>query len=176
MKLTVLTRRFLETVPLALVLFVFWLIFTEKANWHHLLLGAAVSLLVSWLSYHLLAGRLDPHLSAGVAARFPIFAVILFWEIIKANWDVLKRVFAPSMPISPRIVVFESYLESEIAKTILANSITLTPGTVTVEIEEKKFFIHCLAEAHAEDPGQGRLQRLTAWLMREGPADMRRLR
>jgi len=165
-----------EITPLAILLFIFWVIFTAKTNWHHILLGAIVSILFSWFSYFLLRGRLDPHLNAGVALRFPVFAVLLFWEIIKANWDVLKRVLAPSLPISPRIVDFESYLESDIAKTVLANSITLTPGTVTVDIQGSRFFIHCISEDQVEDPGDGRLQRMTAWLLREGPTEMRRLK
>ena len=171
-----LAKTIREIIPLALLLFVLWLIFTAKTNWHHLLLGAIVSVLFSWFSYYLLRGRLDPHLKAGVALRFPLFAVLLFWEIIKANWDVLKRVLAPSLPISPRIIDFESYLESDIAKTVLANSITLTPGTVTVDIQGQRFFIHCLSEDQVEDPGEGRLQRMTAWLLKEGPPEMRRLK
>jgi multicomponent Na+:H+ antiporter subunit E len=176
LRLRALVSRFRQSIPLAIVLFVFWLIFTAKTNWHHLLLGAAASIIVSFFSSYLLAGRLDPHLNTGFAIRFPVFATLLFWEIIKANWDVLKRVFAPSFPISPRIVEFESYLESDIARTILANSITLTPGTVTIEIEGSRFYIHCLAEDFTEDPGSGTLQRMTAWLLGEGPQEMRRLR
>lgn len=176
MKAKSLARRFQETVPLALVLFALWIIFTAKTNWHHLLLGAVVAVLLSWFSYHLLGGRLDPGLNARFALRFPLFAALLFWEIIKANWDVLKRMLAPSFPVSPRIVKFESYLESELAMTILANSITLTPGTVTIEIEGSCFYIHCLAEDFTEDPGSGRLQRMTAWLVGEGPPRMRRLK
>lgn len=176
MKLATLTRKTWQLIPLAIVLFAFWLIFTGKTNWHHLLLGAVTAVLISALSLHVLAGSLDPHLDAGFAIRFPLFAALLFWEIIKANWDVLKRVLAPSLPISPRIVAFDSYLESNIAKTVLANSITLTPGTVTVDIQGSRYFIHCLAEEHAEDPGSGTLQRMTAWLTREGPPEMRRLR
>jgi multicomponent Na+:H+ antiporter subunit E len=171
-----LARRLGGAIPLAIVLFVFWLIFTAKTNWQSLLLGAVVSLVLSWFSFYLLGGRLDPHLNGMFALKFPVFAALLFWEIIKANWDVLKRVFAPSFPISPRIVQFDSYLESDIARTILANSITLTPGTVTIEIEGSRFYIHCLAEDFTEDPGDGTLQRMTAWLVGEGPLEMRRLR
>lgn len=169
-------KRVWDVVPLSILLFALWVVFTAKTNWHHLLLGAVVSVFIAFLSYLLLAGRLDPHLNAGVAIRFPVFSAILFWEIIKANWDVLKRVLAPSFPISPQIVAFESYLESDIAKTVLANSITLTPGTVTVEIEGSTYYIHCLSDDHAEDPGDGKLQRMTAWLLQEGPPEMRSLK
>lgn len=175
MKIKSLFRKIWEITPLAILLFALWVVFTSKTNWHHLLLGAIMAFLFSWLSYYLLRGRLDPNLNVSVAVRFPIYAAILFWEIIKANWDVMKRVLAPSFPISPRIVEFDSYLESDIAKTALANAITLTPGTVTVEIEKSRFFIHCISEDQVEDPGSGKLQRMTAWLFGEGPEDMRRL-
>lgn len=176
MKIRAVARTARETLPLALLLFVLWVIFTARTNWHHLLLGAVFAVLVSWFSYYLLRGRLDPHLSAGVALKFPVFAALLFWEIIKANWDVFKRVLAPSFPVSPRIVDFESYLESDMARTVLANSITLTPGTVTVDIQGSRYFIHCLHEDFTEDPGSGRLQRMTAWLFAEGPPGMRKLK
>jgi len=171
-----LLKRTLGTLPLAAVLFVFWIIFTSNVNWRHLLLGAVTALLISWFAFYLLEGRLDPHLNAKVAIKFPVYAALLFWEIIKANWDVLKRVLAPSLPISPQIVKFESYLESDIAKVFLANAITLTPGTVTVDIRGSTFYIHCLADDHTEDPGDGTLQQMTAWLFSEGPPEMRNLR
>ena len=171
-----LAKRFQAIGPLALLLFGAWIVFTAKTNWTHLLLGAIMAVLIAWLSSYLLGGGLDPRMDKGFALRFPLFSALLFWEIIKANWDVLKRVLAPSLPISPRIVDFESYLESDLARTILANAITLTPGTVTLEIDGSRFYIHWLAEDHAEDPGDGTLQRMTAWLCREGPLEMRKLR
>jgi multicomponent Na+:H+ antiporter subunit E len=168
-------RKAWSIIPLGIVLFAFWVVFTGKTNWHHLLLGAIVALLLSAFSFYLLRGRLDPRLGAGFAVRFPLFAVLLFWEIIKANWDVIKRVLAPSLPISPRIIQFDTYLESDVAKTVLANSITLTPGTVTVDIVGSRFYIHCLAAEHGEDLLDGKLERMTAWLVGEGPPEMRRL-
>jgi len=176
LKLKTVARTVRDTIPLALLLFALWVVLTGKFNWHHLLLGAVSAVLVSAFSNYLLQGRLDPHLNAGVVIRFPVFAALLLIEIIKANWDVLKRMLAPGLPISPRIVSFDSYLESDLAKTVLANSITLTPGTVTVDIQESRFFVHCLAGEFTGDPGAGKLQGMTAWLFSEGPPELRRLR
>lgn len=166
-------KTFGEITPLAIVLFIFWLIFTEKTNWHHLLLGAVVAYLISWFSDYLLRGRLDPHLNMGVAIRAPVYGIFLFWEIVKANWDVLKRVFNPKLPIDPRITSFESYLESDIARTVLANSITLTPGTVTVDIDGSRFYVHCLAAEHEVGLLEGTLESMVAWLFGEGPPEKR---
>jgi len=165
-----------EITPLSLILLFFWFVFTEKTNWHHIVFGVVVALIFAAVSYYLTGGRLDPKLNVSVALRFPVFAVLIFWEIIKANVDVLMRVFSPSLPISPRITAFDSVLESDIAKTVLANSITLTPGTVTLEIAGSRFYVHCLAAEHEEGLLEGRLERMVAWLFREGPVEMRKLR
>lgn len=70
------------------------------------------------------------------------YIIILFFEIIKANFDVASRVIRPSLPINPGVVIIQTKLKSDIAKTILANSITLTPGTFTLDIQEDKMLIH----------------------------------
>lgn len=168
-------RKAWSPFPLAFLLFAFWVIFTGMTDWRELVMGAVVALLLSVFSLYLLRGRLDPDLDARVLLRFPVFSALLFWEIIKANWDVVKRVLAPSLPISPRIIEFDSFLESDVAKTVLANSITLTPGTVTVDIVGSRFYIHCLAAEHGEDLLDGKLERMTAWLLDEGPVEERRL-
>jgi len=68
--------------------------------------------------------------------------VVLLWEIMKANLDVAYRVVHPRMPINPGIVVIKTELESDIAKMILANSITLTPGTFTLDVIGDRLLIH----------------------------------
>jgi multicomponent Na+:H+ antiporter subunit E len=70
------------------------------------------------------------------------YIIILFFEIIKANFDVASRVIRPSLPINPGVVIIQTKLKSDIAKTILANSITLTPGTFTLDIQEDRMLIH----------------------------------
>jgi multicomponent Na+:H+ antiporter subunit E len=70
---------------------------------------------------------------------------VLFREIIKANIDVAYRVLLPRMPISPGIVVIRTSLKSNIARLILANSITLTPGTFTLDVVGDKLLIHWIS-------------------------------
>ena len=71
-----------------------------------------------------------------------MYIFVLFKEIIKANLDVAYRVINPEMPIKPGIVVIKTNLKKNIAKLILANSITLTPGTFTLDIIGDKLLIH----------------------------------
>ena len=64
--------------------------------------------------------------------------------MIKSNLDVARRVISPKLPINPGIVEVKTKLQSKIARVILADSITLTPGTFTIEIEDDSLFIHCI--------------------------------
>lgn len=139
-------------------------------------MGAVVSIIVGLLTSLVFNRKLDAGLSIKLLVKFPVFSAFLVWEIIKANLDVLIRVFRPSMPISPRIIALESYLETDLARVVFANSITLTPGTVTIDIQGTRLYVHCLAAEHKEGLLEGRLERMVAWLFAEGPEDQRRLR
>ena len=72
------------------------------------------------------------------------YAVVLCVEIIKSSIIAVKIVYSPKIDIQPQIVFFEVPLKSEFLLTILANSITITPGTITVNVEENRFCVHAL--------------------------------
>lgn len=69
---------------------------------------------------------------------------VLFWEIIKANIAVLKLIFSSKYEMEPALINFTTSLKTKGARVLLANAITLTPGTITVSLEEDKFVVHCL--------------------------------
>jgi multicomponent Na+:H+ antiporter subunit E len=167
---------FKRVVPLTLILFAFWFLLTARVTLANLLVGFSVSLVLAAFTGWLLPPQFIGTLSPGFALRLPLFFVLLLWEIVKANWDVLKRVVKPRLDIDPRIVEFDTCLTSDTARTILAGAINLTPGTVTLEMDGVHFFVHCLAEAHDTDLAEGRLERMVAWLFREGPPESRSLR
>ena len=73
----------------------------------------------------------------------------LMVEIVKANWPVIKACLSANLNINPALVKVKTRCESDFAKTIFANSITLTPGTVTVEVEGDKLLVHALFEESA---------------------------
>ena len=78
------------------------------------------------------------------------YAVILVKEIIKANIAVIQMILTTTEVMEPVIVKFRTKLKSETARVILANSITLTPGTITVSLEEDELVVHCLDNSLAE--------------------------
>ena len=75
---------------------------------------------------------------------FLLYIPRFLWEMTKANFDVAYRVLHPKMPINPGIVKVKTKLQSEMGKTFLANSITLTPGTFTVDLKDEYLYIHCI--------------------------------
>jgi multicomponent Na+:H+ antiporter subunit E len=73
---------------------------------------------------------------------FIIYLVTFIKALILANWDVAKRVIDPKLPINPGIVAIKTNLKEDYKKLMLANSITLTPGTITMDIRDDTYFIH----------------------------------
>ncbi|HYX08476.1 MAG TPA: Na+/H+ antiporter subunit E [Bacteroidales bacterium] len=78
------------------------------------------------------------------------FLGVFWWELIKSNIDVALRVLNPALPINPGIVEVKTRLKTNIGKMMLANSITLTPGTLTVDIRDDSMFIHWIDVSSTE--------------------------
>lgn len=127
-----------------ILLFAFWLLLSQRFEPFYLISGVICSALVAFLTHSLLFKE-DVSLSAPKKALlFIAYCFYLFNRIIVANLDVVYRVWHPKMPIDPRIVKHESTLISDGGKTALANSITLTPGTITIDIVGEEYTIHAL--------------------------------
>lgn len=122
--------------------FVLWMVLISKLTFPELICGGLVCLIISLFLYHLYSGIGFPSLSFKMPLFFLIYVVVLFWEMIKANLDVAYRAVHPRMPIKPGIVIIKTALKSDIAKMILANSITLTPGTFTLDVIGDELLIH----------------------------------
>ncbi|MBC8473526.1 MAG: Na+/H+ antiporter subunit E [Candidatus Omnitrophica bacterium] len=124
--------------------FVAWAILNWVPDWQHLLVGVFVSALVVFLTGDFFVKR--PHLFAhpGRYLWFLYYIPIFAWECFKANIDVAYRVIHPDLPIHPGIVKVRTTLTSDTALTFLANSITLTPGTLTVDVDKENacLYIH----------------------------------
>lgn len=92
-------------------------------------------------------------------ARMLVYVPYLFWEVAKANLEVAYIVLHPSMPIDPSVERFRPALPSGVPVTTLANSITLTPGTITVEVRDREFHVHALTGSAREGLWAGGLER-----------------
>jgi multicomponent Na+:H+ antiporter subunit E len=140
----------LTPVAALAALFVFWLLLSGMFVPFLVAAGFGSALAVLLLGRRMNAVVGDP---AAGGLRWLKFAAYLPWlvkEIIVAAWDVSKRILQPRLPISPTLVEFAPMQASEIGLLIHANSITLTPGTISVEVEPGRFLVHAItAEAGA---------------------------
>jgi len=127
---------------LFILLFIIWIALTSSFNWQELSTGIVISLVLSLFLYRRYSDLGLPPLEGRRIAFFFIYLLVLFKEIITANLDVAYRVLHPKMPIKPGIVVIKTELKQDLAKMILANSITLTPGTFTLDILGDNLLIH----------------------------------
>jgi len=135
-------ERFRNFIYLFVFLFLTWLGLTVSLNSQEILAGVLVSLILALFLNRSFMNLGLPSLSITRIYFFIIYIFVLFKEIVKANFDVAYRVLHPKMPIKPGIVVIKTSLKTDIAKTALANSITLTPGTFTLDILGDKLLIH----------------------------------
>lgn len=81
---------------------------------------------------------------------FVRYVFVLVKEIVKANFDVIHMILSQREEIQPKLVTFRSDLKTATGKAFLANAITLTPGTITVSLEQDQYTVHCLDESLAE--------------------------
>ncbi|MFO8055219.1 MAG: Na+/H+ antiporter subunit E [Bacteroidales bacterium] len=123
-------------------LFVFWLIITFSLTPENIITGIVAALLATILfRKHLI--RINRKILQPMRYFwFVVYLFIFIWEVLKANFDVAYRVIHPALPIKPGIVRVPLEVSSAIARTMLANSITMTPGTISVDIVGDDIFVH----------------------------------
>ncbi len=121
-----------------------WILLTGTLELPSFIAGALVSLLVMFSTAQFFSAPVKKFLEPQRYFYFIKFTLVFLWECVLANFDVAFRVMQPEMPINPGIVKVKTKLKTEVALTALANSITLTPGTFTVDIEPKEglLYIH----------------------------------
>lgn len=126
------------------LLFVFWVVLSGHFDPLHLILGLGCSALVAGLSSDLLLSDTpEPRLLAKTW-RFLAYVPWLIYQIVLANFHVVSLVWRPER-IRPQVVRFKTHLTNDLAKVSLGNSITLTPGTITMDIENDEFTVHAVS-------------------------------
>ncbi len=128
-----------------IIFFLIWVIFNGQLTVEI----AAFGLVVSGVMYAFICKFMDykPGTDAMIAKKifcFLHYIGVLLKEIIKANYIVIKKLTSSRYEIEPAVVRFKADLQSNFARILLANSITLTPGTITVLLEGNEYVVHCL--------------------------------
>ena len=130
-----------------------WFLLNGKYDLVTLGIGVLISLFISIIFCGKCEIFSDMNFSPKGIMYFIAYIFVFLGELIKSNFDVAKRVVSPSLPIKPGIVEVETVLKSKLGRMILANSITLTPGTLTVKVENDTFFIHSINVEHTDVEG-----------------------
>ena len=121
-------------------LFGLWVLLSGKLDAFHLSVGFLGAALIAWVNTE--SRNLDePPLPL---ARLVLYLPWLFWEIVKSSLNITKIILDPKLPINPRLIQYRTNLGSNPAVVLLGNSITLTPGTVTIEVSSSELEIHAL--------------------------------
>ncbi len=128
-----------------LILFLFWVAVSGALKWPQLTVGLAAAIFITYFNRNLLITAADrPPIRVRTIIWLAGYFVQLLLDIVKANFQVAWLVLHPRMPIEPNMVSLEVDIDRIASRVLLANSITLTPGTLTVLADEKKYLVHAL--------------------------------
>lgn len=144
-----------------LLLFCLWLALNGAVTWEILLIGAAIVAALGFLMYALLGHT--PKKDLRFLMRVPLFLVyvlVLLYEMIRANLRVIGIILRKKQNLRQSLVIFDTDLRTRFGRFLLANSITLTPGTITVRVEGSRFTVHCLHRDMIEGINEGALMKL----------------
>ncbi len=132
----------MRRVLLLFVAFIIWAMFTWVPDRQEIIVGAIVAAGIAFFFGEIFVIHPTKVFSPKRWLYFVYYVPIFLYYVVKANIDVAYRVIHPRLPINPGIVKIRTDLKSEIAQTMLANSITLTPGTLSVDIKDGFMYVH----------------------------------
>lgn len=147
MKEHILSKRFLTA---SIFLTATWLLMVGNLNAQEVGVGILVAVVITYLSYSHLVFLDDIKLGLVLPVYLLQYLAVFLKALIASNIDMAKRVISPSLPIDPAVVEVHTDLHSSLGKLLLANSITLTPGTLTVDIEADTLRVHWI-DARGKD-------------------------
>ncbi len=141
----------MKYLALFIITLIFWLLVTFSLTLANIVVGVIAALITSYLFGRYFVTDVRKFLQPRRYAWLILYIFIFLWECIKANFDVAYRVLHPAMPIKPGIVRVQLEIKTDIAKTMLANSITMTPGTIAVDMKDDIMYVHWIYVT-SEDP------------------------
>jgi len=148
------------------ILYIMWIFLSGKLDMLHLSMGVISAALISYLNYKSFKlgnlRSLFKNFKNKVAIFFLSYIPWLMYQIVSANFHVAYLVLHPNMPIEPEIVKFKTMLKDDTSLTIFGNSITLTPGTITIDIEEGEIYVHVLSSKSKAELLSGKMEQKIA--------------
>ncbi len=154
-----------------LALGLLWLGFSGKLDALHLTFGAISIAIVVVMTRTLIVSLSDEQENAAVGklhlGRALAYPFWLSWQILVANFQVARMILSPRLPINPAILRFDAPLPGALPKVVLGNSITLTPGTFTLDIDGDSFLVHAISMRTAQGVIDGSMQQKVAALFND---------
>lgn len=144
-----------------LVFLLIWIIFNEKFNLEILLFGLVISAAVfafvcRFMDYSI---RKELKFYRKIPAMLR-YVFVLIKEILVANLNVCHLILSEEEEIDPALVKFRTDMETPVGRAYYANAITLTPGTITVSLEDDTYVVHCLDESLAQGISDAKLEQI----------------
>lgn len=158
---------------LALVLFAFWMVLSGRTETKFVIYGILTAVVTTWVTYPLLLvpnkdGSKKYYVFGFSIPKMIMYFFWLMWQLVRANIDVLLATTGQELNIDPKVVRFRFKADNPMASVILANSITLTPGTVTMNVTDDGVYeIHALTVGAAAGVLDGGMQKKVADLYGE---------
>lgn len=135
-------RFFKARVVLLVLALLIWFLLTYPFDVQELIAGGVAALVIILMPLPGIAVLGELHWTPRAVVYGIAYLFYFLWQLLKANLDVAFRVLHPRLPIEPGIVKVKTHLSSRLGRLLLANSITLTPGTITVETDGSDFYVH----------------------------------
>jgi len=147
-------------------LYGFWIILSGRFETKYLTIGAFCAAAITYLTRDLMRPDSGPVVNRGVGVnfmiagigRFVLYFFWLLWSIVQSNLEVAYIVLQPKMPIQPGLLLLRTKLRNRTGHIILANSITLTPGTITVDFDDGVYSVHALVPGAAQSLLDAKMQ------------------
>lgn len=141
-----------------ILLFVLWIIFNSNLTVEVTLFGIAIAAAIYFFCCKFIGYSIKKDiLIIKKLGYFCNYLFVLLIEIFKANWATLKLILSNRYEISPVLVTFDVHFDTDTAKVLFANSITLTPGTITAEINGDTYKVHALDESFVDGINEGKI-------------------
>ncbi len=154
-------RQTLNILATFTLLFAFWIFLSGFFDLFHLSLGVICCGIVACASHNLLFTQSslktlkERHRAGG---NFLLYLPWLIYQVYLANVHLVYLVWSPRMPIDPKIIRFRTKWKGDLVLVTMANSITLTPGTITLDIRNGEFYVHAISKKVADDLLGGEMQ------------------
>lgn len=149
--------------------FILWIIFNSQITLEICIFGVLVAVLLFAFACRYMDYSVKKELQVyRKLGKIIQYVYTLVWEVVKANLGTVHLILTQKEEIQPVLVSFHSDLKSPVAQTLLANAITLTPGTITVTLENGDYTVHCLDESLAEGMDRSVFTRLAQEIEEKG--------